>query len=384
MRILVAGATGYVGSRLVAELLTDGHEVIAATRNPGRLAGFGWHDKVTGVALDADDATSVRAAFAAAGPVDVIYYLVHAIGQPGFRDRDNAAAANVAEAAKEAGVGRIVYLGGFVPDDDILSDHLAGRAEVADALTVDGGPEVVWLGAAVIIGAGSTSFEMVRYVGDRLLLIPLPPWADHHMDPISIRDVLHYLVAAGDADRVTAGAYDLVGPGTTTYRGLLGTYVRATGALRAALPLSVWQQGLLPKALVARLAGVMVPVPTGLAADLIGSLDHPMTASDPLLRHYVPDPDGGLTSIEDAVAASLSGRSPLPVDVLEDPHHLADSDPEWAGGDVLRIRQVVAAVTPRMALPVLELLRTVPGPVAGAVRTGLDILIGLKPKARPA
>lgn len=135
---------------------------------------------------------------------------------------------------------------------------------------------------------------------------------------------------------------------------------------------------------MARLAGVMVPVPTGLAADLIGSLDHPMTASDPLLRHYVPDPDGGLTSIEDAVAASLSGRSPLPVDVLEDPHHLADSDPEWAGGDVLRIRQVAAAVTPRMALPVLELLRTVPGPVAGAVRTGLDILIGLKPKARPA
>lgn len=74
-------------------------------------------------------------------PVDVIYYLVHAIGQPGFRERDNAAAANVAEAAKDAGVGRIVYLGGFIPDDDILSEHLAGRAEVADALTVDGGPE---------------------------------------------------------------------------------------------------------------------------------------------------------------------------------------------------------------------------------------------------
>ena len=283
MRILVAGATGYIGSRLAAELLKDGHEVVAATRNPGRLAGFGWHDKVTGVALDADDPTSVRAAFAAAGPVDVIYYLVHAIGQPGFRDRDNAAAANVAQAAKDAGVGRIVYLGGFVPDDDILSDHLAGRAEVADALTVDGGPEVVWLGAAVIIGAGSTSFEMVRYVGDRLLLIPLPPWADYHLDPISIRDVLHYLVAAGDADRVTPGAYDLVGPGTTSYRGLLGTYLRAAGALRVALPLSDWQQGLLPKALVARLAGVLVPVPTGLAADLIGSLDHPMTASDPLL-----------------------------------------------------------------------------------------------------
>ena len=309
---------------------------------------FGWYGRNDWSRRTVDDWMSVWWQSLWLGGVDVIYDLVYVIGEPGFCDCDNVAAVVLSEAVVTVDVGRVVYLGGFVPDDDILSDHLAGRAEVADALTVDGGPEVVWLGAAVIIGAGSTSFEMVRYVGDRLLLIPLPPWANNHMDPISIRDVLHYLVAAGDADRVTAGAYDLVGPGTTTYRGLLGTYIRATGALRAALPLSDWQQGLLPKALVAQLAGVMVPVPTRLAADLIGSLDHPMTASDSLLRHYVPDPDGGLTSIEDAVAASLSGRSPLPVDALEDPHHLADSDPEWAGGDVLRIRRVVAAVTPRM------------------------------------
>ena len=335
MRILVAGATGYIGSRLAAELLKDGHEVVAATRDPGRLAGFGWHDKVTGVALDADDPTSVRAAFAAAGPVDVIYYLVHAIGQPGFRDRDNAAAANVAEPRRMPASAALCTRWVRARRRHIVRSPGRPRrgGRCADRGRRAGGGLA---GAAVIIGAGSTSFEMVRYVGDRLLLIPLPPWADYHLDPISIRDVLHYLVAAGDADRVTPGAYDLVGPGTTSYRGLLGTYLRAAGALRVALPLSDWQQGLLPKALVARLAGVLVPVPTGLAADLIGSLDHPMTASDPLLRHYVPDPDGGLTSIEDAVAASLSGRSPLPVDVLEDPHHLADSDPEWAGGDVLQ------------------------------------------------
>ena len=135
------------------------------------------------------------------GPIDVVYYLVHGIGQPDFRDADYAAAANVAAAAKAAGVRRIVYLGGFVPDGDELSEHLTSRAEVAAALSIDGGPEVVWLGAAMIIGAGSTSFEMLRYVGDRFVLIPLPAWMKNPMDPISIRDVLYYLVAAADTDR---------------------------------------------------------------------------------------------------------------------------------------------------------------------------------------
>lgn len=102
-RILVTGATGYVGSRLVAALLDDGHEVVAATRNPEKLGRFGWCDRVTAVVFDADDPTSVETALTVAGHVDVIYYLVHAIGQPGFRERDNAAAANVAKAAAAAG-----------------------------------------------------------------------------------------------------------------------------------------------------------------------------------------------------------------------------------------------------------------------------------------
>ena len=123
--------------------------------------------------------------FADAGPIDVVYYLVHGIGQPDFREADNEAAANVAAAAKDAGVRRIVYLGGFVPEADELSEHLTSRAEVAAALSVDGGPEVVWLGAAMIIGAGSTSFEMLRYVGDRFVVIPSPEWMTNPMDPIS-------------------------------------------------------------------------------------------------------------------------------------------------------------------------------------------------------
>jgi uncharacterized protein YbjT (DUF2867 family) len=386
VRILVTGATGYVGSRLVTALLAAGHQVLAATRDPARLAGIGWFDDVTEITLDASDVQSVRAGLADAGPVDVIYYLVHAIGQPGFRDADRAAADNVAAAATDSGVRRIVYLGGFVPQDPgdgELSEHLASRAEVAEALTVEGGPEVVWIGAALIFGAGSTSFEMLRYVGDRFPVIPVPKWMDNAIDPISIRDVLHYLVAAADAGQVPAGAYDIAGPDRTSYRELLKTYARISGKFHTSLP--VWGVG---TALASRVTAIALPVPDGLAADLVASLDYPMRASGSGLRDLVPDPPGGLLPIEDAITRSLSDRRPRPVDELADPHHLADSDPSWAGGDALRLWRLAGIVTgilegkvtPSIARPGLGLVDAIPGPVAGALRTGLDILITLTPK----
>ena len=378
----MTGATGYVGSRLVTEFVAAGHEVLAATRDPARLAQLGWFDDVTPVKLDAADAESARAALAGVGPIDVVYYLVHAIGQPGFRDADRAAAGNVAGAAKDANVRRIVYLGGFVPadpDDGELSEHLTSRAEVAEALAVDGGPEVVWLGAALIFGAGSTSFEMMRYVGDRFPVIPIPKWMDNPIDPISIRDVLNYLVAAADAERVPPGAYDIAGPDTTSYRELLKTYARISGQWHTGLP--VWWVG---TAVASRITAIALPVPDGLAADLVGSLDYPMRASGTGLRELVPDPPGGLLPTEEAITRSLSNRRPRPVDQLADPHHLADSDPGWAGGDSLRLRRLAAIVTPSIARPGLGLVDVVPGPIAGALRTGLDILITLTPKVHLA
>ena len=381
MRILVTGATGYVGSRLVTALLADRHHVVAATRNPARLMRFGWFDDVTAVTLDAADPASTRAAFADAGPVDVVYYLVHAIGQPGFRDADKAAAANLAAAARDAGVRRVVYLGGFVPADEVLSEHLTSRAEVAEALTVPDGPELVWLGAAMIIGAGSTSFEMMRYVGDRFPLIPIPSWMDNPIDPISIRDVLHYLVAAADSDVVPAGAYDISGPDTTSYRELLRTYARISGRWHAGLPV-----GRVDTVLASVITGVALPVPPGLAGDLVESLDHPMVASESDLRERVPDPPGGLLGVDAAIALALADQSnrPSPVNALADPHHLANTDPAWAGGDARRIRHVAGRLTPSVVRPALGLVSMVPGPLAGALRTGLDVLIALTPKVRPA
>jgi uncharacterized protein YbjT (DUF2867 family) len=381
VRILVTGATGYVGSRLVTALVADGHEVLTATREPARLERMGWFEDVTPVALDASDAESVHEAFAAAGQVDVVYYLVHAIGQPGFRDADRAAAGNVAAAAKDANVHRIVYLGGFVPDgpDGALSEHLTSRAEVAQALTIDGGPEVVWLGAALIFGAGSTSFEMLRYVGDRFPVIPIPAWMDNPIDPISIRDVLHYLVAAADAGQVPAGAYDIAGPDRTSYHALLKTYAQISGKWHTSLPAPG-----VNTALASWITAVALPVPEGLAADLVESLDLPMRAAGSGLRDLVPDPPDGLLPVEEAITRALSSRRPLPVNALADPHHLADSDPAWAGGDTLRLRRLAGRVTPSVARPGLALFDAVPGPIAGALRTGLDMLITLTPKVRLA
>jgi uncharacterized protein YbjT (DUF2867 family) len=380
VRILVTGATGYVGSRLVTRLVADGHQVLTATRDPARLERLGWFNDVTPVALDASDAESVRAAFAAAGHVDVVYYLVHAIGQPGFRDADRAAAGNVAAAAKDANVRRIVYLGGFVPDDPgdgALSEHLTSRAEVAQALTLDGGPELVWLGAALIFGAGSTSFEMLRYVGDRFPVIPIPAWMNNPIDPISIRDVLHYLVAAADGGQVPAGSYDIAGPDRTSYHALLKTYARISGKWHTSLPAPG-----VDTTVASWITAVALPVPDGLAADLVESLDHPMQAAGSGLRGLVPDPPGGLMHVEEAITRALLSRSPLPVNALADPHHLADSDPVWAGGDALRLRRLAAMVTPSIARPGLALVNAVPGPIAGALRTGLDLLITLTPKVR--
>jgi hypothetical protein len=211
--------------------------------------------------------------------------------------------------------------------------------------------------------------------------MPMPAWMDNPIEPISIRDVLHYLVAAADADQVPAGAYDIYGPDTTSYRSLLKTYARISGRWHAGLRVP------LDTTVASLITGFALPVPQRLAGDLVESLDHPMLASGIGLRDRVPDPPGGLLGVEDAIALALGDRSdnpPRPVNALADPHHLADTDPGWAGGDALRIRRLARVVTPPIARPTLGLVNIVPGPLAGALRTGLDILIMLTPKVLSA
>ena len=321
-RALVTGATGYVGSRLVRALLDADHDVVATARRPDSLVEFPWRDEVEVAPLDVLDDDSVTAALSN-GHVDVAYYLVHAIGEGDFTELDRRGATTFGAAAAAAGVDRIVYLGGFVPTEERLSRHLASRAETEEVLEASGVP-VVSLRAAVVIGAGSTSFEIIRALAGRLSVLPVPTWMSHQVQPIAVDDVLHYLVAAASPD-VPPGAYDIAGEDVLPYRDLLQRFVDAAGVRRALLPIPL---PVVPPKLAGAVIGLITPVPGGLTTDLVDSLANTMVAGDDRIRALVPDPPGGLTSLDDALRRAFE-----PAVDDDDPLHLASTDPAWAGGD---------------------------------------------------
>ena len=197
LRCLVTGASGYIGGRLVPELLSAGYAVRCMARDPGKLSDRPWSDDVEIAVADAADESAVRRALEG---VDVAYYLIHSLGtDASFERRDRTAAGTFAAAAKAAGVQRIVYLGGIISGQaGELSPHLRSRAEVGDILLASGVPTAA-LQAAVIIGSGSASFEMLRYLTERLPAMVTPQWVDTRIQPIAVRDVLRYLAGSADA-----------------------------------------------------------------------------------------------------------------------------------------------------------------------------------------
>ena len=227
-RALVTGVTGYIGSRLVPRLLEEGWQVRALTRDDAKVADRWWRDQVEVVEGDAGSAETLATALEG---VDVAYYFLHSMdGEGDFVERDRALARTFGRAADEAGVGRIVYLSGLHPDHEPLSDHLASRVEVGDLLMSSGAPTAV-LQAAVIIGSGSASFEMLRHLTTRLPVMVTPKWLDNRIQPIAVRDVLHYLVRAADLPPEVNRTFDIGGPDVLTYREMIQRFASIAGLM---------------------------------------------------------------------------------------------------------------------------------------------------------
>ncbi|HVM69467.1 MAG TPA: NAD(P)H-binding protein [Gaiellaceae bacterium] len=225
--VLVTGATGHVGSNLIRELLREGRPVRALSRGPYDRTGV---EPVQGDVLDRDSLT------AALEDVSAAYYLVHALASGGgFGDEELAGARNFADAARDAGVERIVYLGGLAHGDD-LSDHLRARHEVGEVLRASG-VLTIELRASVVIGEGSASFELVRALVDYLPALVLPDWIETACQPIALADVVEYLVQALDVAVPGSAVFEIGGADRITYRRLLEEYARAVGVDRPTLAL---------------------------------------------------------------------------------------------------------------------------------------------------
>src|ERR1700742_166679 len=228
MRCIIFGATGYLGARLVPELLSAGHDVRVMARTPAKLDDVPWRHDVDVVQGDVADADSVRRALEGQ---QVLYYLMHSMLSKDFVDLDARAASIVADAAKQAGISRIVYVGGIIADHQDLSEHLVSRAEVGRLLH-DSGVPTAELRAAAIIGAGSASFEILRYLTQRLPLMGTPKWLRTRAQPIAIGDVLYYLTNAAHLPAEVSRAFDIGGPDIFTYTTMIRRYAAIAGLRR--------------------------------------------------------------------------------------------------------------------------------------------------------
>ncbi|MEU6933108.1 SDR family oxidoreductase [Streptomyces sp. NPDC046374] len=381
---LVTGASGYIGGRLVPELLDKGYRVRCVARHPDKLRDFPWAGRVETVRGDVTDAASLREAF---DGVEVAYYLVHSMASTAhFEDADRLAARTFAAEARAAGLRRLVYLGGLAPSgvpDAELSPHMRSRTEVGRILLGSGVPTAV-LRAAVVIGSGSASFEMLRYLTERLPVMVTPSWVGSRVQPIAVRDVLRYLVGAAALPPDVSRTFDIAGPDVLTYREMMVRYAEVAG-LPKRLIVSV---PMLTPRLSSHWIGLVTPVPAALAKPLAESLRHEVVRTEDDITRYVPDGPGEPLTFDESLRLALrrvrearvttrwssAGTPGVPSDPLP-------TDPDWAGGSLYtdeRSRAVDAS--PEALWRVIEGVGGENGwysfPLAWAVRGWADRLVG--------
>jgi len=277
-RILVMGATGYIGGLVVPRLLEAGFPVRCLVRDKTKLSRQPWATHVEVVEGDALQLDTLAPAFSG---IDVVYYLVHSMGAGGgsdFAQQDRHAASNTALAAKEQGVGRIIYLGGLGQEGTGLSEHLASRQETGRVLASHGVP-VTEFRAAVIVGAGSLSFRMVRYLSERLPVMITPRWVSTRVQPIAEADVVRYLVDALDVSESAGRVLEIGGADVLTYGQMITRYARLRGLRRTLIPVPV-----LTPTLSAYWVDLVTPIPASIAHPFIEGLKTEVVVRDPAAR----------------------------------------------------------------------------------------------------
>lgn len=359
MQVLVLGATGYVGGRVVPELLEAGHRVRCAVRAPAKLASRVWRDRVE--VLDAD-VTSPEDMARACDGVDAVISLIRAVdGRPDLVDRERVGAAVVRDAAAKAGVGRIVHLGEL--GDAASSERVRERQAIGRILR-EGPVPVIELRAGVIIGSGSAWFEMVRHTTELLPLMVIPSWVRTRIQPIAIRDVLRALVDVLTLDAARGEVLELGGPEVMTLRELMLRYARAAG-LRRRIVLSV---PVVTPRLSALFVGAVTPLPTTVARPLLEILRDDVVVQDDRALRVIPFPRH---TVDEALALTLGRMRGLDVATTwasaggpdpserDDPTLPGPDDPSWAGG--VRFEDVRLRRTRVPREYVFDVVRTIGG-----------------------
>jgi uncharacterized protein YbjT (DUF2867 family) len=273
MNLLVTGATGYIGGKLIPRLIAAGHHVICMVRDPQRLIGNKWEN----VEIRQGDVLDLPSLVSVMQGIDVAYYLIHSMagGAQGFEERDYRGADNFGISAKEAGIQRIIYLGGLGECEKGLSPHLESRQRVGEILRLSGVP-VTEFRAAVVIGLGSMSFEMFRYLTERLPVMITPKWVSTHCQPIAIENVLDYLTFCLSEPRSIGKLYEIGGPDVLTYGDMMHEYATARHLRRFLIPVPI----LTPR-LSSYWVNIVTPIPASYAQPLIEGLRSEVVVHDP-------------------------------------------------------------------------------------------------------
>jgi uncharacterized protein YbjT (DUF2867 family) len=329
--ILVTGATGYVGARLVTRLLAKGYRVRATGRSLARLRTHPLSDH-PGLELFPADVNDPPSIAKACEGCAAAYYLVHSMMPGGgeFEEKDREAARTVARAAAEAGLSRLIYLGGLGEESPALSRHLRSRTEVAKILA-GGKTPVTILRAAMILGAGSASFEILRYLVDRLPVLVTPRWVSTECQPIGIRNVLDYLVGCLETPATAGATFDIGGPEVVTYRELMRIYAREAGLpSRLVIPVPV----LTPR-LSSYWIHLVTPVHAEVARPLAEGLSNRVVCGDTRIRDLIPVE---LSTCREAIRAAVGPRNFRFLEADQPPGRVPwetyryPGDPPWAGG----------------------------------------------------